>query len=577
VFVIIILSATSCNSDYLDKMPQAEGYDFEAIFSDSINYRNFCEYLVINPFFLHLQNGVKPYGSYDDISDNSISTALFSGVPSVQCQIGNFYAMRTNGDAPMANNSTWDEIWKHVRIANHGLRNISYYPGSEVSKNKILGLCYFYRGYAYMELNRRWGGMPYFYSPIDASENMDFPRLNIQETYQLAALDFDSAAMFLQDVIPLSEFQHPTRVAALAMKSRCLLYAASDLARYENGTGKNLWEEAALSADIALKASEDAGYELVPWDSYYYLFKDNQDEIYSKEVLFGRRAQINWGSDAYINTIRPPGTLSGKYGVAVNQQLVDDFEMQTTGLPVSDPESGYQEQNPYINRDPRFEFNIIYNGSTVMTRKIQIWQMDEGTKTAGSPDCKISAGGVPDMGYTQTGYYAKKWMGQTWNTTLPQLWPYIRLAEIYLNFAEAANEAWNSPNAKDGRCRYSAEEAINIVRKRANMPGVHAKFMEQAKFRERVRKERRIEFCFEEHRLFDLRRWKIGTQPENRDIWRMKITKLATGYDANAYPTGFRYEKEFLMRRVFEDRHNLFVIKLDDTRIGPNFKQNPGW
>jgi hypothetical protein len=101
--------------------------------------------------------------------------------------------------------------------------------------------------------------------------------------------------------------------------------------------------------------------------------------------------------------------------------------------------------------------------------------------------------------------------------------------------------------------------------------------MEQAKFRERARKERRIEFCFEEQRLFDLRRWKIGTQPENRDIWRMKITKLATGYDTKIYPTGFRYEKEFLMRRVFEDRHNLFVIKLDDTRIGPNFKQNPGW
>jgi hypothetical protein len=130
---------------------------------------------------------------------------------------------------------------------------------------------------------------------------------------------------------------------------------------------------------------------------------------------------------------------------------------------------------------------------------------------------------------------------------------------------------------KDSRCLYSAAEALNKVRNRALMPNVHNKFLNKSAFRERTRKERRIELCFEEHRLFDIRRWKIGTLPENRDIWRMKITKLAPGYNEETYPTGFRYEKEFLLMRIFEDRHNLFVIKLDDTRIGPNFKQNPGW
>jgi hypothetical protein len=559
-------------------MPEAEGYDFDKVFKDSSNYRKFCEYLVVNPLFLHLQNGVKPFGSFDDISDNSISTPLFSGVPSVQCQIGDYYAMRSNGDAPMSNNATWEETWKHIRIANTGIRNIEYYPGGDDMRNRLLGMCYFYRAYSYMDLTRRWGGMPYFYNPLDASDEMDISRLSIQETLKLAAIDCDSAAMYLRDVIPMSEFQFPTRVAALAMKSRCLLYAASDLARYERSEGENLWEEAALAADAALKAAENADYSLVPWNEYYYLFKDNQDVIYTKEVLFGRRAQINWGSDAYTNTIRPPGTLSGKYGVAVNQLLVDDFEMKATGLPIDDPASDYNPQNPYIGRDPRFEFNIIYNGATVMNRKLNIWQLDEATGAIGSTDCKFSASATaPDMGYTQTGYYAKKWMGQTWNATLPQVWSYLRLAEVYLNFAEAANEAWNDPANRNGGCKYSAAEALNVVRNRAEMPDVHSKFLNKDAFRERVRKERRIELCFEEHRLFDIRRWKIGTKPENRDIWRMKITKLAAGYDANVYPTGFRYEKEFLLKRVFEDRHNLFVIKLDDTRIGPNFTQNPGW
>jgi len=576
--LLLLAFIISCESDYLDKMPEADGYDFDKVFRDSLNYRAFCEYLVINPFFLHLQNGVKPYGSYDDISDNSISTALFTGVPSVQCQIGNYYSMRTNGDAPMSNNTTWAEIWKHVRIANTGICNIEYYNGSEANRNKLLGLCYFYRGYAYMDLARRWGGMPYLYAPLQADGELDLERLGIQETLKRAADDCDSAAMYLENVIPINEFQHPTRVAALAMKSRCLLYAASDLARYENGNGENLWEQAAIAADAAIKAAEDNGYSLVTWDEYYYLFKDNQDVIYTKEVLFGRRAQINWGADAYTNCIRPPGTLSGKYGVAVNQTLVDDFEMQQTGLPVSDPESGYVEQNPFVGRDPRFEFNIIYNGSTVMNRSMQIWQIDEATGAVGSTDCKYSAtAAAPDMGFTQTGYYAKKWMGQTWNAALPQVWSYIRLAEVYLNFAEAANEAWGNPTAKNGSCRYSAAEAVNKVRSRALMPDVHTKFLNTNSFRERIRKERRVELCFEEHRLFDLRRWKIGTISENRDIWRVKITKLKAGYDKSVYPTGFKYEKEFYMRRVFEDRHNLFVIKLDDTRIGNNFKQNPGW
>ncbi|MDR3250243.1 MAG: RagB/SusD family nutrient uptake outer membrane protein [Tannerella sp.] len=583
--LLSMLLFASCDSGYLDKMPEADGYDFDKVFKDSTNYRNYCEYLVINPFFLYLQNGVKPLGSWDDITDNSMSTPTYSGVPSVQCQIGNYYAMRSNGDAPMANNTTWEQIWKHIRVANTGIRNIEYYPGGETGKNKILGTCYFYRAFAYMELTRRWGGMPYLYAPIDASDDMDIPRLTMQETYKLAALDCDSAAMYLQDVIPASEFQHPTRIAALAIKSRILLYAASDQARNEAGAGENLWEAAALAADEALKAAEGVGYTLAEWgaanngdDGYYYLFKDAQEEIYTTEILFGRRAQINWGSDAYINTIRPPGTLSGKYGVAVNQRLIDCFEMQATGLPIDDPESGHVEQNPYVGRDPRFEYNILYNNSTVMNRTLKIWQYDEGTGLSGSDDCKITAQGVPDMGYTQTGYYAKKWMGKTWNAaTLPLVWPYIRMAELYLNFAESADEAWNNPATKDGRCKYSAAEAVNMVRARANMPDVHSKFLNQNDFRARVRNERRVELCFEEHRLFDLRRWKIGTQPEYRDIWRMRITKLAAGYDANAYPTGFKFEKELFLRRVYEDRHNLFVIKLDDTRIGPNFKQNPGW
>ena len=580
----------ACNSNYLDKMPEAEGLDFETVFKDSTNYRDFVNYLIVNPHFLHLQNGTTPLGNWDDISDNAISTATWGQVPSIIAAGGDYLSLRTEGNCCQAKNATWNQIWTNIRVANTGIQNIEYYPGSESSKRELLGRCYFFRAFYYMELTRRWGGMPYFEEPIaEATANMDFPRLSMQDTYLRAVEDCDIAASYLRNFVPPNEFQCPTRIGALALKSRILLYAASDLSRNEpGGPGLNLWEEAAIASDEALRAAEavedengEKMYGLVPWgaalngdDGYYNLFKDTQYTQYMKEILHGRRAQINWGADAYIQCVRPPGNLEGRFASAPNQLLVDCFEMQSTGLPIDDSSSGYEAQNPYVGRDPRFYHNILYNGSVCMQRTMEIWQEEEGKGLVGSTDCKIAGGGVV-MGYTQTGYYGRKWMGKIWNSALPQQYSYIRLAEVYLNFAEAANEVWGNPDVKDSRCLYSALGALEVVRHRANMLEFPAKFLNQGDFRKRVRNERRVEFCFEEHRLFDLRRWKIGTLDENKDIWRMRITKMAAS--SAEYPTGFRFQPELLKKRIYDDKHNLFAIKQNDAFVGVNFKQNPGW
>lgn len=578
IMILIVIGALGLKScDYLDKAPEASGLTFETVFGDSLYYSRYCEYLVMVPFYLPMENGVKPIGSHDcGISDNSMSCATFTSVPSVQACMGDFYSMRTNSNAIWCNNDTWEEIWKHVRIANTGIRNIARYPGSEASRNKILGMCYFYRAWSYSELCRRWGGMPYLYAPLVADAQMDLPRLTMQETYEKAAVDCDSATMYLQNAIPPSEFPHPTRVAALALKSRVLLYAASDLARTETPNGKNLWEAAALAADECLRAAEENNYALVEWANYYYMFKDVKEEYYLKEVLLGRRQNIPWGADGYTQMIgRPPGQLSGKYGNAPNANFVESFEM-TNGLPTNDSQSAYNPQNPYVGRDLRFYFNIMYNGATIAGKTLQIYNVDEATGSMGSLDLKITAG-VPIMGYTLTGTYGNKWMGNTFNAALNVVWPYIRLAEVYLNYSEAANEAWTAPNQKYNDCLYSAEDALNKVRNRAQMPNINSKFLIQELFRERVRNERRVELCYEEQRVYDVRRWLIGSDPQYRDIYGYYITKLKPGYDATLYPTGYKYEKMLVKTRVFEEKHNLFVIKLDDTRIGPNFTQNPGW
>ncbi|UCS94034.1 RagB/SusD family nutrient uptake outer membrane protein [Echinicola marina] len=574
IFGILILSLISCESDFLDKQPESDGYTFESVFGDSVNYRSFVEDLVARPALKRHTANNSPQGDFDDISDNSISGATFTGVPSVQAAVGDFYALRTNGEATQAKNGTFENLWSKIRKANVGLSNIDYYPGSEQTKNRLIGICYFYRAESYFELIRRWGGMPYLYQPLNADDDMDLPRLGYQETMKRAAMDFDSASMYLPVKFPDSEWGFPTKVAAMGMKARALLYAASEFAMQDEGA-EDLWEEAALAADAAIRASEEAGYGLVEMEDYYYLFKEQIESVYMKEVIYGRRYRHNWGSNSYRNRYRPPGQLSGNYGTQPNQLLVDCFEMQATGLPIDDPESGYNPQDPYIGRDPRFEESIIHNGQRIMNRNMQIWNVDntQSPSTYGSPSLKYQGGDVI-MGYTQTGYYNNKWMGKTFGSHLDMVWPDLRMSELYLNFAEAANEAWSSPAIKDGRCLYSAEEALNLVRNRAKMPNINSKFLDKAGFRERTRNERRIELCFEDHRLFDIRRWKIAHLPEYRDIWRMFISKVPTSEE---YPTGFKYTKELLKTRVFEEKHYLFVIKLDDANIGANFNQNPGW
>lgn len=573
--IFLAMLITSCESNYLDKMAESDGYTFDDVFQDSTYYKYFNNKLVITPLLTRHQNDTRPLGDFDDVSDNSISGPDWSGVPSLQAGNGDFYPMRTNDIAVMCNNATWSTIWNQIRVANICIRNIHLYPGSQSSKNTILGTSYFFRGYGYFELVRRWGGMPYLYRALSADENMDLPRLSYQETMLLAAADLDSAAMYLKPVIPESDWGRPTQVSALAFKAKALVYAASEFATMQAGAKTNVWEEAAIASDAAIKAAEDNGYSLAPIDKYYYIFKESEEEVYTKEILYGRRYSHAWGSNSYKQRYRPPGQLSGQYGTAPNQLLVDCFEMKATGLPISDPASGYNSQNPYVGRDPRFAESIIYNQQTVMSKKMQIYDKDEtkNPATIGSTDMVYTNGQV-SMGYTKTGYYNNKWMGKTFNANVDLHYPEIRMSELYLLFAEAANEAWDSPQTKNSSCKYTSEQAINIVRARAQMPNVAAKFLDKDSFRERIRNERRVELCFEDNRLFDIRRWHIAHLAENRDIWKMDIAKVPV---STTYPTGFRYTPRLYKQRVFEEKHYLFVIKLDDTNIGPNFKQNPGW
>jgi starch-binding outer membrane protein, SusD/RagB family len=563
----------SCESTYLDKMIESDGFTDDNVFGDSVNYHAFVDNLILIPSIKRMDDGYNPLGDFDDLSDNSLSGSTAQS-PSMLAASGDYYGLRGNYSSG-SDDGLWNRLWSRIRIANVGLKNIDKYPGSVAARNRIIGQCLYFRADSYMELVRRWGGMPYLYEPVDAAANMDFVRLGYQESLFLVAEDFAEAAKYLPATVPPSEFQFPTSVAALALKSRVLLYAASPYATSQPGAQTNLWTDAALAADQAIRAAENAGHTLIDFNDYYYLFKGDREEVYLKEVLFGRRYQHAWGGIPYTWRYRPPGQLGGNYGAKPNQTLVDEFDMQASGLPIDDAASGYVEQNPYSGRDPRFYHNIMHNQQTVMDIKMQIYNRD-GTVNPpieGSPSLQVIGGNIT-MGFTTTGYYINKWIGNTFNANLPMVWSDIRLAELYLNFAEAANEALSSPTEKNPTWKYSALEALNKVRTRAQMPELHSKFFTKNAFRNRVWSERRVELCFEDHRLYDIRRWRVAHLPDYRDIYGMFITKVPV---SEQYPTGFSYQRQLVLTRSFEERNYLFVIKLNDTRMGPNFTQNPGY
>jgi hypothetical protein len=196
------------------------------------------------------------------------------------------------------------------------------------------------------------------------------------------------------------------------------------------------------------------------------------------------------------------------------------------GKPISDPTSGYDINEPYKGRDPRFAATILYNGAAYRERNIETF----------IPGGKDSKDGNDNWNTSKTGYYLKKYMNDAyplqnpWGNAGFQPWIYFRYAEILLNYAEAANEAYG-PDAVPAGSTMSARQAINMVRARpgVNMPEL-AVGLTQSQMQDAVRYERRVELAFEEHRFYDVRRWKIANVTENKPAGGVIITKTASGF-----------------------------------------------
>ncbi|MBR4298282.1 MAG: RagB/SusD family nutrient uptake outer membrane protein [Bacteroidales bacterium] len=393
------------------------------------------------------------------------------------------------------------------------------------------------RAYYYSELAKMYGGVPIIESHVD--DGTMIARSSYEEVVDYIVREVDDYKGELAsnwDKFKDREGRFTLGVA-LAIKARTLLYAASPLHNPNNDVKK--WEKAAAAANELIQ-HDSLNYSL---DQSYASYFVGQNPLTSPETIYAvRRSQSN---NMEKNNY-PIATQGGKSGATPTHNLVAAYEY--TGTP--DP------SNPYANRDPRLAASVVTNGSTWNGRTID-----------------QSGGGSDDMAAanaSRTGYYLKKFLTDNLNLQQGQVaqhnWVAYRWAEVLLNYAEAMNEAYG-PDAVPAGFAMSARQALQQVRDRAStkLPRVIAS--DKDSFRDAVKHERRVELAFEDHRYWDLLRWKDAMDVLNKPVLGVAVTKTSTGWS---------YEVQEVATRTFYERnYYLPFLRSEIENSGNTLEQNP--
>ncbi len=279
------------------------------------------------------------------------------------------------------------------------------------------------------------------------------------------------------------------------------------------------------------------------------------NSLTTKELIFERR-QV--AANSFEASNFPIGYEGGNTGICPTQNLVDAYEMKANGLDINDSGSGYKPLLPYTGRDPRFALSVLYNGALWKSIPVEIWN-----------------GGLnapPKRYATKTGYYLKKYLIEAISlsaaapSTRIHTWVLFRYGEVLLNYAEAMNEAYGPATTGQDNLKLTALQGVNLVRTRATMPAFPAT-LTQDQFRNKLRNERRIELAFEDHRFWDLRRWKTGNTTTT--IKGMDVAKNGMGV--------LTFTPKVVETRVWDEKMNLFPIPQSELNINSGLVQNPGW
>jgi starch-binding outer membrane protein, SusD/RagB family len=443
----------------------------------------------------------------------------------------------------------WAKNYHHIQNANIFLSKIDDVPGDENNRKRIKGEVTFLRAFAYFQLISDYGGVPLIKQPFDLNSNFKVDRSSFEACVKFVSDELDIAA----NLLPPSTSQRGriTAPLALAIKSRLLLYAASPLWNTTNDQAK--WTAASAAAKAVIDLP---GFSLYT-GNYANLFTSFNNELIGMH-LSGYKGE--WDPFTGLEMMCFPNGYHGWAAFAPTQDLVDAFGT-ADGKYITDPTSGYNPQMPYVNRDARFSAAIIYDGRPTGN---QSFFSDRTTTQA-----QFYEGGYDsDQGYDNwnnslTRYAFRKYMDTTYNfnatTQTNKFWILARLGEIYLNYAEAEFNLGHEAVAR---------EYLDKIRTRA---GINIPLTETGTaLRDRIQNERQVELCFEGHRYYDVRRWKIAEITDNKPVRQVIITRNAT--------TGVKtYEYKNIENRSFDKtKHYLLPIPRTE-RARTDLPQNPGY
>lgn len=598
--------------DYLDRSPES-GLTTEEVFSKYENFRSFFDAVYTGTGNHDPSQGTSKWFDYNIKTTYNLyltSTALGTTWEALTetADMGRMNRqMMKYGQ--IESNLQWFthyriapilmSMFKTIRISNVALSNIHMLTDANAETiNDFKGQAFFVRAYSHFALLRLWGGMPYIDYAITADDVWDIPRLSNNETLKRIAADLDSAAYYFEKAGKMRrdpgpgnaghlndpEQWRPNGVAAKALKGRALLYAASPLS---NANGQKDWQDAAIACWEAIKIAEQYEYALVPAADYklnFVLAKYSNEQIWAwtyKENQAGYNDQIN-------NRLMPNLLMNHPTSPTPEcptQNMVDRYET-AWGDPLftaaeraeAVAKGHYHFQDPYANRDPRFYLNVLYNTAPVPgfgTAKIYFENVN-GIQVYSE---MFNQG---HTGVTKTGYYqAKYWSGNSVKNQTRNYFtdPLIRLGELYLNYAEAANEAYG-PNGSAPGATLTALQAVNKIRERIGMVPIQSRFTTSTELlRERIKNERTVELYGEGHHYFDIRRWKDAPRLMSEKSRMMTIEKVPV---SDEYPTGYKYDDSGELpptRQVAwtSDAMYYFPFPIAEENKMKNFAPNPRW
>ena len=424
-------------------------------------------------------------------------------------------------------------MYKYDNKYQRWLEHLAYYP----YQARVL------RAYYFFELARRYGDIP-----------MPLTMLTAEEANEIAKTPFDEVINFIVTECSESAAKLPDTYVGLLDDEIGRLYAASPLHNPSNDRSK--WQKAAAAA----KELMDLGiYRLDP--------AEKANNYLSQEVIFAIMRSESQSFERYNFPVRfTEGQRTSIAGNYPTQNLVDAFQtaggyditLEADGWRTADP--AFDITKPYEGRDPRFARTILANGMSFKGTTIETF--------VGGRDYSATRS---DLG-SPTGYYLRRYIQESTSftpentVTNKHQWIVYRYAETLLTYAEALNEYLGSPTSTEGNLSISALDALNQVRANAGMPAVSATSADA--FREAVRREWRVEFAFEDHRFWDVRRWDIGQATQGR-IDGVEITRSGGQ---------FSYKRTVVENRTWSSRQNLFPIPQAELFCNPNLNpQNPGW